>query len=60
MPPPPMAPTCLLHDIAEEHGDSFTEEHRDRPVNILPPAQALPEHLNPEGTDIGAALIEYF
>ncbi len=56
-----MAPTCcVLHSICEEHGNSFTEEHPDRHVNIQPPVQALPERGNPEGTDIRAALMEYF
>ncbi|XP_077056092.1 uncharacterized protein LOC143707263 [Siphateles boraxobius] len=51
---------CVLHNICEEHGDNFTEEHQDRPINIQPPVQAVPEHGNQEGADIRAALIQYF
>ncbi len=45
---------CVLHDICDEHGDNFTEEHPDRTVNIQPPVQALSEHVNAEGADIRA------
>ncbi|XP_071345501.1 uncharacterized protein [Trachinotus anak] len=51
---------CVLHNICEEHGDNFSEEHPDRNVIIQPPLQALPDHGNPEGADIRAALMQYF
>lgn len=51
---------CVLHNICEEHGDSYTEEQQDRHVNIQPPLQALPEHGSQEGADIRAALMDYF
>ena len=52
---------CVLHNICEEHGDNFSEEHPDRNMNMnnQPPLQALPEHGNPEGADIRAALMQY-
>uniref|UniRef100_A0A8C9XPY7 Zgc:113227 n=1 Tax=Sander lucioperca TaxID=283035 RepID=A0A8C9XPY7_SANLU len=46
---------CVLHNICEEHGDNFTEEHPDRTLNIEPPVQTLPE-----GADIRAALMMHF
>lgn len=51
---------CVLHNICEEHGDDFTEEHQDRHVNYQPPLQTLPEYDNQEGADIRAALMAYF
>ncbi|CAK6977085.1 uncharacterized protein LOC127636332, partial [Scomber scombrus] len=51
---------CVLHNICEERGDIFNEEHQDRHVNIQPPLQAVPEHGNQEGADIRAALMTYF
>lgn len=51
---------CVLHNICEEHGDNFTEELPGRHVNMQPPVQALPENGNPEGTDVRAALLQYF
>ncbi|XP_060776402.1 uncharacterized protein LOC132885894 [Neoarius graeffei] len=51
---------CVLHNICEEHGDNFTEEHQDRHANIQPPLQALPEHGSQKGADIRAALMAYF
>ncbi len=50
----------MLHDICDEHGDNFTEEHPDRTVNIQPPVQALSEHANTEGADIRDALMMHF
>ena len=51
---------CVLHNICEEHGDNFTDGYVDQQVNLQPPAQALPDHGEPEGADIRAALINYF
>lgn len=56
---------CVLHNICEEHGDNFTEEHPDGTVNIQAPVRAfpvrpLPEHANTEGADIRAALMMHF
>ncbi|KAK2863754.1 hypothetical protein Q7C36_002908 [Tachysurus vachellii] len=48
---------CVLHNICEEHGDNFTEEHTNRTENIQPPVQAIPEHGNTEGADTRAALM---
>ena len=53
-------PCCFLHNICEEHGDNFALEVTDRPVNIQPHGQALPEHGNLEGSNIRAALMAYF
>ena len=50
---------CFLHNICEEHGDNFALEVTDRPVNIQPHGQALPEHGNLEGSNIRAALMAY-
>uniref|UniRef100_A0A9J8BH80 DDE Tnp4 domain-containing protein n=1 Tax=Cyprinus carpio carpio TaxID=630221 RepID=A0A9J8BH80_CYPCA len=33
---------CVLHNICEEHGDNFTEEHPDGTVNIQAPVRAFP------------------
>ena len=51
---------CVLHNICEEHGDNFTEDLPGRHVNMQPPVQALPDNGNPEGTDVRAALLQYF
>ncbi|XP_027011351.2 protein ANTAGONIST OF LIKE HETEROCHROMATIN PROTEIN 1 [Tachysurus fulvidraco] len=51
---------CVLHNICEEHGDNFTEEHTNRTENIQPPVQAVPEHGNTEGADTRAALMMHF
>ena len=50
----------MLHNICEEHGDNFIEEHIDRQFNIQPPRQAFPEHGEPEGADVRAAIMSYF
>lgn len=51
---------CVLHNVCEEHGDDFTEDHQYRPVHVQPPLQALPENGNQEGAEIRAALMAYF
>ncbi|XP_061565182.1 uncharacterized protein LOC133419782 [Cololabis saira] len=51
---------CVLHNICEEHGDNFSEDHPDRNMNIQPLLQAVPENGTPEGADIRAALMRYF
>lgn len=56
-----MALTCsVLHNICEEHGDSFTEELLDRHENVQTHGHTFREHGNREGTDIRAALMGYF
>ncbi|XP_041955269.1 protein ANTAGONIST OF LIKE HETEROCHROMATIN PROTEIN 1 isoform X2 [Alosa sapidissima] len=51
---------CVLHNICEEHGDRYIEDCRDRQLDIQPPNQVLPEHVEQEGADIRAALMNYF
>ncbi len=52
---------CVLHNICEEHGDGFTEDHMSTlRSNIQPPVQPVPEYGQPEGNDVRAALLEYF
>ncbi|XP_062273057.1 uncharacterized protein LOC133978761 [Scomber scombrus] len=51
---------CVFHNICEEHGDNFMEELPGRHFNVQPAVQALPDNGNPEGSDVRAALMEYF
>uniref|UniRef100_G3PKM3 DDE Tnp4 domain-containing protein n=1 Tax=Gasterosteus aculeatus TaxID=69293 RepID=G3PKM3_GASAC len=51
---------CVLHNICEEHGDNFSEEHSDRALNIEPTAQTMLEWANTERADIRAALMMHF
>lgn len=50
----------MFHNISEEHGDIFIEEHPAGHENMQPSVQASPKCGTPQGTDIRAALIDDF
>lgn len=50
---------CVLHNICEER-DHFSEDLSAVHMYMQPPVQALIDHGEPEGTDVQAALLDYF
>lgn len=51
---------CVLHNICEEHADHFNEDLPVMRAYMQPAVQVLPEHGQPEGAGVRAALLEYF
>lgn len=51
---------CVLHNICEEFGDSYTEDFINMQPHIQPQVQALPDHGEPEGADVRIALMNFF
>ncbi|XP_068077820.1 uncharacterized protein isoform X1 [Danio rerio] len=51
---------CVLHNICEEKGTQFSEDHSTDHLNLQPPVQEFIENGQPEGTDVREALSDFF
>ncbi|XP_047221207.1 protein ANTAGONIST OF LIKE HETEROCHROMATIN PROTEIN 1 isoform X1 [Girardinichthys multiradiatus] len=56
-----MVMTCsVLHNICEANGDQYIDDDTETHVNVQPPVRVLQEGQQLEGTDVRAALLDYF